>query len=49
MAASLWYYQARYCTSDNIVYLPDGTSADPGGTTALVYAAAQRALAAGRG
>jgi hypothetical protein len=46
MAAQVWN-SARYCFGDHIVYLPDGAYAHPGGTRAMVYAVAERALAAG--
>jgi hypothetical protein len=46
MAARVWS-NARYCAGDHIVYLPDGAYTHPGGISGLVYAAAQRALAAG--
>jgi hypothetical protein len=46
MAARVWS-SARYCSGDHIVYLPDGAYAHPDGMRALVYAAAQHALAGG--
>jgi hypothetical protein len=47
MAARVWS-STRYCHRDHIVYLPDGAYTQPGGMRSLVYAAAERALAAGR-
>lgn len=46
VATQIWN-TARYCYTDDVVYLPDGTYAQPGGTNQMIYAVARTALAQG--